>query len=152
MEDFLPDGYVMPDSGSGYLKLQKGENRFRFLTSPITGLVWFEEESDGKKSVHRIRPGEKAPLGAKAKHFWAAIVYDLKSESVKILEITQKSIQSGILNLNSNQAWGNPKDYNLCVVKEGDGMETSYQVLPEPESGVDQAILDQALKINLNAL
>ena len=38
---FLPKGYELPVSDGGYMKLEKGENKFRVLSEAITGQeVW----------------------------------------------------------------------------------------------------------------
>lgn len=153
MSDFLPSDYNPPSSGSNYLKFEKGETRFRFISSPITGWIYFIEGDDGKKYVHRLRPTEKAPEAhLKAKHFWSAIVYDYESKSLKILQITQKTVQTAILSLNANKSWGNPKEYDICVTRTGDLMDTEYQVMPEPKSFIAQEIIEEAKKINLDAL
>ena len=153
MDTFLPENYTPPTTNSGYLKFAKGNTRFRFLSSPITGWVYFTQDDEGKKSVFRVRPNEEAPAAVlRAKHFWAAIVWDYQTESLKIIEITQKSIQAAILNLNSNKAWGNPKEYDLCVTREGEDLNTTYSVMPEPKTPIDEEIIEESKKINLEAL
>ncbi len=150
---FLPADYTPPASGSNYLKFQKGITKFRFISSPITGWVYFTEGDDGKNYPHRVRPNEKAPdARLKAKHFWAAIVYDYQSNSLKIIEITQKTVQGAILSLNANKSWGNPKEYDICVTRDGDGMDTEYTVMPEPKTKLDDSVYTEALSINLEVL
>lgn len=149
MSDFLPQDYVAPETSSKYLRFKDAETRFRFLTSPITGWVYWIEE-DGQKMPVRTKMQPEANL--KPKHFWAAVVYDWNSLSLKILEITQKTIQNAILDLNKNPKWGNPKDYDLCVVRKGDGKETEYSVMPEPKTPPLEGTLEEAQKVNLNAL
>lgn len=148
----MPEGYVAPATSGQYLKLEKGETRFRFISSPIAGWLWFTEDS-GKKEVHRIRMSEGKPRSdLKPKHFWAAIVYDYQSESVKILEIKQATVQASILGFNAHPKWGNPKEYDICVTRTGEGMETSYAVMPEPKTPTPEGSLVAAEKINLEAL
>lgn len=149
MSDFLTSDYQLPEAETKYLKFKETETRFRFLTSPITGWIYWKEE-DGKKTPIRskIQPDAKY----KAKHFWAAVVYDWNSLSVKILEITQKTIQGAILDLNSNQKWGNPKEYDILVIRKGEGMDTEYSVMPEPKTPHMEGTLEEAAKINLQAL
>ena len=152
MNDFLPEGYVTPTSNNGYMKFAKGENKFRFITSPITGYVWFVDNGDSK-SVFRVRMTDPLPHASlKAKHFWAALVYNYDSLAFQILEITQKTIMAQISNLNANKSWGNPKDYDLIVVRTGDGMETEYNVMPEPKSEQPIGSVKFANEINLEAL
>lgn len=153
MNDFLPPNYEQPSAGSGYMKFQKGENRFRFLSSPITGWEWWTDGADGEREVWRKPMTEGKPAAnLKPKHFWAAVVYDYQTKSVKILEITQKSIQSAILSFNDDADWGSPKEYDLCVNKSGDGLETEYLVTPKPRSPLPEKALEAAAKIRLEAL
>ncbi len=149
MSDFLQQDYQLPESENKYLKFKEAETRFRFLSSPITGWIYWKDE-DGKKTPIRskVQPDPKY----KAKHFWAAVVYDWNSLSIKILEITQKTIQGAILDLNSNQKWGNPKDYDILVMRKGEGMDTEYSIMPEPKTPVLAGALEEAKKVNLDAL
>jgi len=43
------------------------------------------------------------------KHFWAFIVKDLDDGEIKIMEITQSTIQGSIFALTKNVKWGDPK-------------------------------------------
>lgn len=153
MDDFLPQDYVAPSTGGQYLKLEKGDTRFRFVSSPITGWVWFTDEG-GKKEVHRIKATDPKPLAQfKPKHFWAAVVYDYAAESFKILEIKQATVQAAILGFNKNPKWGNPKEYDICVTRTGDGIETTaYNVMPEPKTSAPEGSLNAVENINLQAL
>lgn len=153
MNDFLPPNYEQPNSGGGYMKFQKGENRFRFISSPITGWEWWTDGPEGEREVWRRPMGEGKPESKlQPKHFWAAVVYDYQAKTVKILEITQKSIQTTILALNADPDWGNPKEYDLCVTKTGEGLETEYLVTPKPKSPIPESAIEAAQKIKLEAL
>lgn len=157
MENFIPENYTQPVPDSKFLKLEKGETKIRFISSPVMGWVYWTEDPenlDGKRKSHRSRMGDPIPNALlKPKHFWAAIVYDYNAKSVKILEITQKTIQTAIINLNKNKAWGNPKNYDICIVRVGDNMDTEYSVMPEPNTAqLPPDILSEALQINLEKL
>lgn len=163
MNDFLPDKYEVPASSGRYMKLQQGENRFRILGSPILGNEYWTEQN-GKKSPVRKRMGEKivtADLeesdGRAIKHFWAMPVWSYRDNSVQILEITQKGLQKAVKELASDEDWGNPRDYDLSVLRQGEGMETEYSVVPKPKKKLEEAALNawketQADGFNLEAL
>jgi len=112
---FLPDGYEKPASNSSYYKFASGDNRFRILSSAIVGwLDW-----DNKKPVRtKERPETLFDQTKPAKHFWAFVIYDYREKAVKILEITQSTIQEAIYNLHSEEGWGNPAGYGLNVKKD----------------------------------
>ena len=134
--DFLPENYEAPKGGGGYMKFQKGENRFRIMSKPIIG---WEDWTPEKKPVRyhmADKPSQPLVEGKQIKHFWAFIVYDFSSREIKILEITQSSIQNAIQTLVKDEDWGNPYGYDINVTRSGDGMETEYQVSPKPHKKV----------------
>lgn len=152
MNDFLPEKYEMPDASSGYFKFKLGENRFRVLSSAIVGYEsWVEE--DGKRKPLRWKMGTSMPadkIGDDPKHFWAFVVWNYKEEKVQILEVTQKGIMKAIQALTRDDDWGSPKDYDIVVTREGEGLETEYQIQPKPKKDIDEDILNFYNKININ--
>ena len=155
MNDFLPEGYETPDASNGYMKFKPGENRFRVLSSAIVGYEnWVDE--DGKRKPLRWRMGVNIPVteGEDAKHFWAFVVWNYQENKIQILEITQKGIMKSITALAKDKDWGSPKDYDLVVTREGEGMDTEYQTQPKPKKDADEAILKayDTTSINLDAL
>jgi hypothetical protein len=138
MKDFLPTQYELPETESNYLKLKKGSNKFRVLSSAIVGFEYWTREN---KPVRSKVAWEEIPDDAKLdkngnfqKHFWAFTVYDYESKKVKILELTQKTIMGSIKTYVSNPKWGNPTGYDFEVTRTGDGMETEYTTIAEPHS------------------
>ncbi len=152
---FLPKGYVAPEPHSNYLKFQEGDTRFRFLTDPIMGWVYWVE-GDDKKAPHRVRTAEEIPAAYKnskdTKFFWAAVVLDYRTGALKILEITQRTIQGPIEDLCANEDWGSPLEYDLTVKKTGESLKTEYNVMPSPKKPVDPSLTKQAKEIDLEVL
>jgi len=138
--EFLPQDYVQPTGNMNYYKFEDGENRFRILSKPIIGwLDW-----DDKKPIRtRLSEGKPSPInsGKAVKHFWSFVVWDSKSDSIKIIEITQSTIQSSIGNLTKDEDWGSPFEYDIKVIKTGDGMETKYAVNPVPHKPISTHII-----------
>lgn len=133
---FLPKNYEIPQAPSDYMKFVKGENRFRILDNATTGFEYWTQDS---KPVRSKEPFEETPnikiengRQTDVKAFWAIPVWNYNSKSVQILEITQVSIMSAIKALYDNSKWGSPVNYDICVTKTGEKMETKYQVTPEP--------------------
>ena len=156
--DFLPQGYEAPKAtAGGYLKFKNASTKFRIVSSPIIG---YEGWSNDNKPV-RFKEQPKAESlkmlrDNKAKHFWALIVWSYADEQVMILQITQSSIIEGITALAKDEAWGNPKEYDITVNKTGQGMETKYTVVPAPPrplaEDVIATITEDSANINLEAL
>src|SRR3990167_5600030 len=155
MNDFLPEGTKIPDSREGYMKFAEGDNRFRILSSAITGIEFWVEVDGGKKPF-RIKEGGVGPdsFVDEPKYFWAFCVWNYAIEKVQILEITQKGIMKSIKALTSDEDWGDPKTFDIVVNREGEGLDTEYQVSPKPKKALDPGIevFYKDLDINLDAL
>lgn len=142
---FIPKGYEMPkSSNSRYLKLVDGDNLFRILDKPILGWIDWKEEN-GKPSPVRtpFSDPKPEPINPKrqVKHFWAFPVWDYKTSEVKILEITQSSIQEAIYNLDCDEAWGDPVNYDISVKRSGKDLETKYFTQAKPPKPMSQDII-----------
>ena len=162
---FLPQDYKpLAPSGGGYMKLTPGENRIRILGSmnddpptAIRGMVGWGTDSEGNRKPDRTPAGEKVDASKyeeKAKEFFAMIVWNYGAEQISILEVTQASIIGEIVSLANDEDWGDPKEYDISIVKTGEGMETRYNTVPKPKKAqtkeIQQAFADA--EINLMAL
>lgn len=136
---FLPKGYEQPKEYGNYMKFVKGSNRFRVLSSAITGFEYWTKDS---KPVRSNEPFSETPTDAKVdeetgkfqKHFWAFVVYNYDAKKPQILEITQKTIMQFMGSYVDNAKWGDPKCYDFVITAEGDGLEREYTVIAEPHT------------------
>lgn len=149
---FLPEGYEAPEGNSSYLKLQKGENKFRILSRPIVGWLDWKDKKPYRFAMNAKpeKPMGKDPI----KHFWAFLVWDYVGEGVKVLEITQATVQTAIANLSKDAEWGAPFDYDLKVTRTGEDLKTVYGVTPSPKKPLSEDIKKAAMEkpANLEAL
>lgn len=150
---FLPEGYKTPEGN--YSKFKEGENTFRILGSMITGWEYWNKDNKPMRLVAApvgVPAGirEQADGKSKINHFWMFPVWNYDAGKVQIMEITQKSIQEAITALVKNKKWGDPFGYDITVTREGSGLETEYQIMPNPHSELDAAISAQYLALNLN--
>lgn len=156
---FLPDGYKVPVTG-GYYKLQDGENTFRVMTSAVVGFVYWNIEGKPVRSRTPIQgtPADirldKEGKPERIKHFWAFAVWNADAQQVQVLELTQKSVMDGIKALVDNKKWGDPKSYDISVTRTGSGLDTEYQVMPNPHSPLPEGAIAalKAKPVNLEAL
>lgn len=151
--DFLPEGYKAPESKSNYLKFEEGSTKFRILSKSIVG--WLDWSTEKKPLRTRIEPKVLVNPTKPAKHFWAFVVWDYKSSTIKILELTQRTIQNSIISYYTADGWGNPTGYDITVVRKGKDLNnTEYTIIPTPPKPVEQEILITyaSKKINLEAL
>lgn len=162
---FLPENYEAPASGGGggenYFKPPKGESRVRVLSDAAIGFEYWNLDGkpvrlreNPKDLPHDIRRGDDGKP-ERVKHFWALLVWDYKSESLKVWQITQSTIRDALVNLFNNPDWGHPKGYNITVKKEGEGKDgTKYSVMPSPAKELSDEIISawKGAKINLEAM
>ena len=156
-DEFAPAGYKLP-SNSSYMKFTQGKNKFRFLSSLVTGYEYWN--TDNKPVRSREEPtdtsdGKEEEDGkVRVNHFWAAVVYNYQTEAIETLQITQKGIMKYITGLLNDPEWGSPKNYDIVVTREGEGLGTKYTVAANPHKELDPAIKEayEDCGIDLNAL
>lgn len=162
---FLKDDYKIPEGTMGnYMKFVEGENKFVILSEALTGwLYWVTAAGEvvprgelGGEGSKPMRVPELADCGEAqydAKAFWAFKVYNIATDKVQILEITQRTLMKAIDALIRSKDWGDPftEGYCITVTKSGKGMDTEYSVIPSPKKKLDinQAEVDA---INIDAL
>lgn len=158
---FLPENYKVPSSGSRFMtKFPKGQTRFRVLSSAVVGDVYWNTYNEVKRSKGGW---EKTPSDIKTddkgnpqgpNHFWAFVAYNYEEKAIQLFEITQKTIMKAMKEYIDNEKWGDPKEYDFVVKKEGEGFQTEYSVTVEPKSDIDKDILDEyeSMNVNLEAL
>ena len=162
---FLTKDYKpLQPSGGGYFKLKPGENRIRILGSmnddpptAVQGTVGWGTDSEGNRKPDRTEPGQKVDASKyedKPKEFHAFLVWDYQGERVCIMDVTQASIMGEIISLDNDPDWGDPREYDISIVKTGEGMETRYNTVPKPKKvqtgEIKKAFADA--EINLLAL
>lgn len=150
---FLPENYETPQTGGYYLKLAKGENKFRILAKPAIG--WLDWK-DNKPLRYRMdaKPEKSIDPAKPVRHFWALYVWSYNNNAAMILEITQATIQKAINDLNKDSEWGVPYAYDLKVNKKGEDKNTEYTVTPSPKKAFDETIYQELTKkaVNLDAI
>lgn len=143
-DDFMPKGYRLPDSNS-FMKFVTGKNKFRIMSPLTTGYEYWTEDNKPVRSKEPFTETPNAKVDENGKvsinHFWAVVVWNYATESLQILEITQKGIQKYILGLVNDPDWGKPQGYDLVVTREGDGLNTKYTVAANPHKEMDAEIV-----------
>ena len=154
IQSFLPKDYILPDKSKQFLKLEVGDNVVRFLTRPLMGYVFFNNEN---KPVRRgVMEGdftqkELEEQNAKkgkdgtfegSRHFWLMLGWSRKHKAPKVIEITQISILKSLHKLIEDKDWGDPRKYDVNINRTGTGeLDTEYEVTPKPHKPIDESIL-----------
>ena len=150
---FFPSEFEQATKSNNYMKIQKGENKFRILSEPIGGWVEF---IDNKPKRYKIdeKPIKSHDPEKPLKFFSAFIVFDYLTEDVKILEITQAGVRKDIQALSQDSDWGSPFSYDIKVTRTGEQLKTKYSVVPGAKSNISDYIKQcfNSKPINLEAL
>lgn len=156
---WAPPGYKVPKAVGDYMRLEDGANKFRVLSPLVTGYEYWNTEN--KPVRLREMPGTppadcriEDKGGKKIKHFWAFVVWNYAVAKVQILELTQSSIQTSILDLVENTDWGTPTEYDITVTRKGQKLDTEYTVHPSPHKPIPADAVEafKATKIDLDKL
>jgi len=164
--NFLPKNYASDkpkQESDGYLNSwQEGDNRIRIMSNPIMGWEYWTGEEGSRKPVRidTIEPPAEVPVQAVAdkygrymQFFWSMIVWNYANSKIQICTIKQATIQDGIERKINNEKWGDPKGYDINIIKtEGD--RVAYDVDAEPHTDLteEQANAFAEKPINLQAL
>lgn len=154
-EAWLPENYEVPKSESNYYKFGQGANKFRIMSQPIMGwMYWTDDNKPKRLKAQPTETPDDLRSDDKIKHFWAFIVWNYKAKKLQILELTQASIMGPIQDLVLNEDWGPPQDYDITVSKKGEKLDTEYSVAPSPHKDVPPEALNarRTVKIELEAL
>jgi hypothetical protein len=145
----IPKNTKIP-STSQFAKLQDGKNKFRILSDVVTGWEGWKDKKPFRHEgqVCQIKP-EQVDLNQNGtpniNYFWAMVVWNYKEDRVQVLEITQKTIMGPLYDMESNEDWGDLKNYDIEINKKKEGDKTSYTVLGIPPKPLSEEII-QAYK------
>lgn len=144
----IPQGTIIPKSTGNFMKFETGKNKIRVLSDIRVG---YEGWKDNKPFRHegaicKITPemvdmsdGEKPK--PKINYFWVMAVWNYNSEKIEVLEITQTTIMSPLLSLESEEDWGDLKNYDINITKTGEKLLTKFNIQGVPPKPVSKEIL-----------
>ncbi|CAL2084860.1 hypothetical protein [Tenacibaculum sp. 190524A02b] len=152
-KNFLPGDYRLPDKSKQFMKLEVGDNLIRVLSNPLLGYVFFDEECKPVRRPYangdftkeeltefKAKKNEKGEFEG-SKHFWILLVWDYRSNSPKILEVTQISILKPLFSYTQDEDWGDLRKFNININKTGTTKnDTEYSVMPKPHRELEDEI------------
>ena len=162
---FLDNLKEVPQNSNGgggkYMKLQQGSNLFRILGSfedgtNIQGMLGWAEDEEGNRKPFRWEVDQEAPRKFKEnpRQFYALLVWNYTDEAIQIYEMTQAKLRQDLLTLAKDEDWGDPRKYDLKIVRNGEGLETSYAMTPSPHKKLAAEIIEafKDTKVDMSAL
>jgi hypothetical protein len=168
----LPKGYdheQASNSGNGglFIKLQPGENKVRILGLRLLFQTWSLDNRpiryrasvvDGKLAKPKHLPFngrvESRYGDEKWKHIWYCLVWSYTDQDLKVLEVSQSTVQEQLSALDSDDDWGSLDSYDVKIIRTGELMETKYSVIGVPPKPIAKPIKDAlaSASINLDAI
>lgn len=155
---WFAEDYKVP-SKSSYMKFQDGDNLVRFLLPPVMGNeLWIGGKPVRKHLGVDFTAQEKASADInkftgqpkQVQHFWACVVWNYKTNSIELLNITQGKVQQDLLSLAKNPKWGSLDQYDVNIVRGKIGQQVTYTVQPEPPTKMGQAIKDRLAQVKVD--
>lgn len=123
----------MPSSGSGdILKLEDGKPvKVRVVGEPYV----FQSEYQGKLSTR-----------------FAVVIWNQGVGAAQLLMLP-KTPFAQIMDLATNDEWGDPEEYDITIKRTGTGKETEYTVQPSPnKKSLEAAAKEQASSVDIGAI
>lgn len=155
---WFAEDYKVP-SKSSYMKFTDGDNLIRFLMPPTMGNeLWIGGKPVRKPLGQDFTDAEKASAdinkfnGQKkqVQHFWACVVWNYKTNSIELLNITQNGVQQDLLKLARNPKWGSLDKFDVNIIRGKAGQQVTYTVQPEPPTPVSQSVKDRLSKVKVD--
>lgn len=118
--------YTPPSAGGNFLKF---ENNVEVIVRILSDTVVFE-------SVFTDKDTQETSVSTK----YAWLVWDFASKEAKIMQLPVGGYKS-VAQFGKDPEYGNPKDYNMKIMRTGTGFDTKYQITPSPKKA---PLLEQA--------
>lgn len=158
LNSFFGDADYKIPTTSNYMKFQEGKNRFRILSSAVTGYELWTKDNKPHRSreeweINDIPSDVKLDDSGNPRinHFWAMVVYNYEAKRIQILQLTQKGIMKYIQNsLINDSDWGSPKLYDIVVTRTGSGFDTEYATSAKPHSEVPADVSEAYSRMNVD--
>ena len=121
--------------GNDFVKLEEGSNVVRIFTKPYQFYTVWTKDATGKE--RKIRSAvTNCPLvqrGEKPSARWYIGVVNRKNNKASILEVGPQ-IYKQVLGLRKKESWGDPRKYDIDIVRQPKGSQPLYVVSPEPKA------------------
>ena len=129
--DSWSDGDV---GGSDFVNLEEGSNALRCITSPYQFYVVWTTDATGQKRKFKsaLKDCPLVQRGEKAQARWYVGVLSRKTGQPGIVEIGPQVFKQ-IVALSKKPKWGDPRGYDVDIVRQPKGSQPLYVVSPEPK-------------------
>ena len=140
--NLLSPDYVAPTGGEVYMKMAKAGSPIKFVIvgTVVTGYSYWtnDKEKIRSREYPKVTPNLKIEDDGKLSrisHFWVAPVYDCLTETVRVLEITQRGLQDQLTEIFSGNDYdlsNLAKPIAIKISATGEKLLTKYTLMPIP--------------------
>lgn len=134
--------YTPPVGESQFLKTVQGDNKMRLCSMPIEIIQHIERV--GGKSIFNDCTGEGCALckkNVKRNYRYAYKILSRKDGKPYVFE-APLTVFRQILQYVGDKEYGDPRDYDLNIKKEGEALETKYTVIGYPKKPLTKEELE----------
>lgn len=132
------DGWEDADfGGNDFMNLTEGSNPVRVFSKPYQFYVVWTTDAAGQKRKIKT-PVDGCPLvgrGETPQTRWYVGVINRETNRPSILEVGPQILRQ-IVSLSKNKKWGDPKGFDIDIVRNPKGSQPLYDVMPEPHSEI----------------
>ena len=136
--NFLPEDYKPPSTTGGWLQPEAGEtHKIRIMatmSNPAQGVLCWEAWAN-KQPLRQPYSTKGFDIcqgyddNKKPKHSWIFQVYHYDSESAMIWAVPQRGIQEELRAYTMDSDWGDPRNYDLKISREGTALDTKWRLV-----------------------
>lgn len=129
---FISENFNKSEEGAYFKPLKGKQNRVRILSDkPLEGHVqWTTESRPVRWELGEQRPDADWQQDSKPRSFIAVVIWNYEASQVQVWEITQRTLQDALIALTKDPDFGHPINYDLKITRKGEGLDTSYTMVP----------------------
>lgn len=151
------------------MKVEAGQTEVLIVGPAVTGYEYwktgggpvrqpdvFDEPLPDDAQIEDIKDKAGNIVGKQKKKqvfYWAIPIYNFKTSSFTIWQVTQKGLREDLIKLQGNKSWGDPTGkYTMTIDKSGTGFQTKNTLTANPATGREKELADILKRYEANPI